>query len=313
MKFLIPLFLLALSAFGNERLINGTVADQRDWPASVYASMGNSRCTSTVVGERVLLIAAHCVSNGGTAKFSAGGAQYTSKCTHAPDYDRAAWQSHKEAIEKGQVSTAETRNSTADWSLCVTDRVVTGIPYENINQDSSVLKTGEKLLLTGYGCLSPGGGGGGNDGKYRIGEATITGLPSGNSNDITTRGGAALCYGDSGGPAFYIRGQARFVVSVNSRGDIKIMSYLPSVSTSVAKAFFTDWSNRNNVQICGMHASAKGCRGAIIVPPGPTIFNLLAKTHQLKVTLGEGEKLSKELTTKVLKPYMDKLDKKGNP
>lgn len=289
-------------AQGDDRLINGEPADKAAWPASVYASMGNSRCTATVVGERVLLTAAHCVSNNGTASFKAGGNQYSSKCTHAPGYDRSAWQAHHNALIQGVLG-IPTANATADWALCVVDRVVTDVPYENLNQDASKLKVGNNLLMTGYGCIRPGGGGG-NDGIYRIGEAQITSLPSGTNYDIVTRGGGALCYGDSGGPAFHIEGNNRWVVSVNSRGNIRNTSYIPSVTASAAKSFFQEWSSQKGVQICGMHASAKGCRGGAI-PPTPQVFTMDSKSVTIRVTLSEKAKMSVNEAKSVLKRFLD--------
>lgn len=270
-RFLVYLLLITTTlAFADgERLINGTPADPKDFPASVYASMQSSRCTATVVGEKVLLIAAHCVSNGGTATFNVGPNNYSSKCTHAPDYDFQSWSRHREAILVGnpQMAISEERNATADWSLCVTTKTVTGIAYEMVNQEPNTHAIGDELLLTGYGCVQPGGGGG-NDGTYRTGKAKVTGLPSGSSNDIITKGGAALCFGDSGGPAFKVEGDKRWVVSVNSRGDIKTTSYLSSTSTPASKKFFADWATKNAVKICGVHADAVGCRSA--QPPLPS-------------------------------------------
>jgi hypothetical protein len=232
---------------GDETLIGGKPADPKDWPASMYASMSGARCTATVVGEHVLLIASHCVGNGAKAQFKAAGETFTSVCTHHPKYSG---------------------NSTADWALCLVDKKVPALPFESMNSDGSIIKLGEKLMLTGFGCISPGGGGG-NDGIYRIGEATIVGLPSGNSNDITTQGGAALCFGDSGGPAFKIMGDKRVVVSVNSRGDIRTHSYLVATHTEMAQSFFKSWADKNAVKICGIHADAAGCRNAATPPPSP--------------------------------------------
>lgn len=254
------LFFSGLSLGGNSdsRLINGTPADLKDWPSSVYASMSGSRCTATVVGERTLLIAAHCVGNGAKASFSVGANQYSSTCTQAPQYNG---------------------NSTADWTLCLIDKVVAGTQYENVNSESSRITVGQELTLTGYGCIKPGGSGG-NDGIYRVGTAKVTNIPSGNSNDIVTKGGAALCFGDSGGPAFLVDNntKARWVVGVNSRGDISTTSYLSSVSTSVALNFIKDWAQKNNQQICGIHSGAMGCRQSDCNPqpmaytgPGATI------------------------------------------
>ena len=226
-------------------LIGGKPADPKDWPASVYASMSGARCSATVIGERVLLIAAHCVSNGGTASFSVGANNYTSKCTHSPYYKN---------------------NATSDWALCVTNNKVTGIPYENVNQDEELFQVGDKLMLTGYGCIRAGGGGG-NDGTYRIGEAVVRQKPSGTDNDIVTNSGAALCFGDSGGPAFFINSEnKRWVVSVNSRGNISTTSYLSAVHTEQAKTFMKSWITTNSQDICGISEKAVGCRD--VKPPG---------------------------------------------
>lgn len=228
-------------------LIGGRPADPAEWPASVYASMGDSKCTATVIGEKVLLIAAHCVGNGRNATFPAGGGQYVAACTHHPNY---------------------ASDSTSDYALCKTVAVIANIQYERVQTDPSVLAVGKEVLLTGYGCVNQGGGGG-NDGTYRIGEANITTLHQGNQ-DIVTRGGAALCYGDSGGPAFFYLDAAkkdRVQISVNSRGNIKDTSYLSSLSGGRFKSWAEGWRTTNGVKICGMDADAKGCRGGS--GPGP--------------------------------------------
>lgn len=274
-------------------LIKGRIADPKEFPASVYAQMGNSRCTATVVGERTLLIAAHCVRDGGTANFKADGIQYSSTCTHSPLYSQKAWEKVRTQIELGQVSEhADKVNATADWALCLVNKTVINIQYENLNTDPSLLSIGDELLLSGYGCTQPGGSGG-NDGNYRIGEAKITDLPSGSDNDITTYGGvpgAALCYGDSGGPAFFIDklSKKRVVVSVNSRGNIKDTSYLPSVSTSQFKSFLTSWSNKTGQKICGYHKEAKNCRDMVKEP--------------IKFTMGDPLKIKLDVTIPPVSP-----------
>lgn len=239
-------FLVSAAAFAASKkklptLIGGRPADPSDWPASVYATMGNARCTATVVGERTLFIAAHCVANGGTATFSVGANNYTSVCTQSADY---------------------AGNATADYALCLVDRKVTGISYENVSADLGILAVGDEITLTGYGCIQPGGGGG-NDGTYRIGEGTIQRLPVTNSNDIVVQGGAALCFGDSGGPAFKYLDPGktkRVLISINSRGDIRSVSYLVSVATAQAKRFISAYMAQTKVLICGVSPDAQGCR-----------------------------------------------------
>ncbi len=229
-------------------LIGGTPANPADWPASVYAHMGNSACSATVVGEQVLIIASHCVSHGGSASFSVGANNYTSTCARSPKY--------RQGIDH-------------DLALCKVSKKVEGIKYENVNQDNALVKVGDTILLTGYGCIRPGGGGG-NDGIYRIGEAKVFGLPSGNNYDIYTKGRAALCYGDSGGSAYvYLDAEKtkRVMISTNSKGDIREESWITSTSTPASVDFIKDWSAQNSVKICGVHSDATGCRGEGENPP----------------------------------------------
>lgn len=245
MKYVTGLFLAftayaALIAYAEPpTLIDGEPAPVGEWPASVYASMSGSRCSATVVGPRTLAIAAHCVSDGGSASFTVGANRYTSRCTHSPDYRN---------------------NSTADYALCVVDKDVLGIEYETMLMDASQIKVGDIVRLSGYGCTQPGGGGG-NDGIFRIGTSKVTRIPSGNSNDVVTQGNSgALCFGDSGGGAFLEVGKDRYLFAVNSRGDIETTSYLSAWFTSQAKKFIESWS-KNGQKICGVHADATGCRG----------------------------------------------------
>lgn len=240
-------------------LIGGRMAEPKDWPASMYADLGGARCTATLIGEKVLLIAAHCVNNGGTAKFNAAGQNYTAVCTHSKDY---------------------ATNPTADYNACEIDRAVTNIPFELINTNPDLIKVGEEILLTGYGCTQPGGKGG-NDGTYRIGESRVSQLPSASSNDIVTVGPAALCYGDSGGPAFKLIGNKRFQLSINSRGDIRTTSYLSSLATTQGKRFLTSWTEKTGLKICGMHADAVGCRseGGPGTPPPPPPLSVCKEAY----------------------------------
>lgn len=262
MKYLL-LLLFSSSLFGQElhrdkhnwleeslnipTLIGGTPVDPSVYPATIRIRSGNSSCTAAVVGQRVVLSAAHCMGNGSTITFSAGGQNYSARCTHHQSY-------------RG--------NSTADWALCYTNKVVDNIVYENLASD--IVPNGSKVRLSGYGCIRPGGGGG-NDGILRIGESTVVQVPRGTNYDTVTRQGSALCFGDSGGPAFIYDGDARYLFGVNSRGDIRTTSYLSSVFVSTFKSFGMSWANNfNDAQICGLHANALGCReGGDINPPDP--------------------------------------------
>jgi len=221
-------------------LIGGTVVTPGKFPGVFYTRQGSSRCTGTVIGSRVVISAAHCMSNGGSLELTHAGKTYKGKCTHAPEYRK---------------------NSTADWALCLLADEITDPIAESINTDASRVKVGGQIVLMGYGCIKNGGGGG-NDGKLRVGTAPITRMPSGTNFDIVTRGASALCFGDSGGPSFFVDvdSGARWQTGVNSRGDIKTTSYLSSMHNQTVQKFITSWSASKGVKICGLHADATGCR-----------------------------------------------------
>lgn len=243
-------------------LIGGVPADAALWPASVYARAGSSACSATIVGDRVVFIASHCVADGGSITFTAHANSYRAVCSHHPEY-------------RG--------NSTADWTLCLVDRPVTGVAFEVLGVEKAGLLIGQDLLLSGYGCIHPGGGGG-NDGIFRIGNAKIRGLPYGKNYDIVTKGGAALCFGDSGGSAYLLGDKgARYIVAVNSRGDISTVSYLPAVFNRTFGEWASIWAkNSNNVRICGLHSDALGCRQGQAEPQPDGKFEVTSKAACVK-------------------------------
>lgn len=229
-------------------LIGGAPADRKDWPASFTTSQGNSRCTGTMIGPQVLQLAAHCVGNGKTASITKDGVVYKSTCSHSPDYKT---------------------DPTADYALCKMEKEVDLPLYESIHQSDKSVKVGDKILLAGMGCVNQGGGGG-NDDVFRVGETSVVGIPT-RDNDIVTKGNVALCFGDSGGSAFWKDEKGIYkVIGINSRGDIQTTSYLSAVFTKPAKDFYLDFSVKNNVKICGYSDSVAKCRGDGGVDPNPT-------------------------------------------
>lgn len=244
-------------------LIRGLAAEPSEWPASVYATTGNASCSATLVGDRVLFMAAHCMGNGGSVSFTAHANAYKARCAHHPEYKNG----------KG--------NKTADWALCLVDRPVTGVPFEVVATDKTLL-LGQSVLLSGYGCINEGGGGG-NDGIFRIGFAAVHGNPSGQNYWFVTKGGAALCYGDSGGAAYLLSGAERHLVGINSQGNIATDSYLASVQSKTLVSWAKSWAlASNNVRICGLHDDALGCRASSPKPQPDGKFEITAKAACLK-------------------------------
>jgi hypothetical protein len=246
-------------------LINAKPADPAQWPVNLQFQSAGGFCTSTIVGEKVVLTAGHCVPNQAKAQVFYDNALTTVICYHHPQYKGAS------CLAAGTAE--EIKGCTADISLCVADKPfpsqVNGEPakFETINSNPGLLKKDGPIVLLGFGCTQAGGA---VSPILRVGSATVTSLsvPGASANPqntlqeyIVAQGGAALCQGDSGGTVFDTDGSNRKVVAVNSRGNIETVSYLTSMSDQHIQSFFRDFSGPpRNVEICGITPGAKNCR-----------------------------------------------------
>jgi hypothetical protein len=97
-------------------LINGTPVPEGTWQEVVTITVGNSGCTDTIVGPRVIITAAHCGNTGQTAVFKFKGKTYRAMLTQSPLY-----QSKDHDISAGLVS--ENIASATPVPLEASDRV----------------------------------------------------------------------------------------------------------------------------------------------------------------------------------------------
>lgn len=221
------------------QVIGADPADPARWPATLVFRTPSGGCTATAVGPRVVLTAAHCVTNGqsGTVKTASG--SLSVKCEHHPDY---------------------VRDISPDFALCTASRDLPFTPYERVNTSATIGSSGAIQLL-GYGCLTEGG----QDrtfGRLYQGQATVDETPTPGNLYTRTQGGAAVCFGDSGGGAYAHTNPAktrRALMGVNSRGDISTYSWLSTTSTHGFLDWARTWSERHGTEICGIHPSAASC------------------------------------------------------
>jgi len=155
--------------------------------------------------------------------------------------------------------TPEYRDQTEDldFALCHTDKPI-DVAYASIAKEGP--KIGDEVTLSGYGCIKQGGGGG-NDGILRIGLAKVSQLPT-EDNWFYTQDTAALCFGDSGGPAFKMikspKQEMHYVMGVNSQGNIKDLSLLTALWIDKSQKFFKSFAAEHKVDICGVTKDCKG-------------------------------------------------------
>jgi len=247
-KLLLGIILASLSAtnlYSSSTLINGRPALSGEFPEVVYISAGMSRCSASIIGPQTILTAAHCVKTGQTIHQVMNQIVFTAKCQQSPEY----------------------KLSGHDMALCKTDRVMKPGKFAVVASHGP--KLGDKVELSGYGCL--GSNGGGNDGILRVGEATVNILPV-NTHWFETNDLTAACFGDSGGPSYLAMKDpmkdTHYVIGLNSQGDIKKRSLMTNLWLGTSQKFLKDFSVSQGVKICGVnlscgkaaHAADKKCR-----------------------------------------------------
>lgn len=225
------------------QVIGGTPADPAKWPATfVFRNSSGGGCTATAIGRQVAITAAHCLENGAKGFISVSSFKASVVCNHHPAYPA---------------------DISADFALCLIDKQLPklGNGFERINaKDTEVPTLAEKIILLGYGCTEIGGVDR-NFGTLYEGIATVDQRPN---KDLYFRtNGAALCFGDSGGGAYYLTnpaGTVRRLFGINSRGDISSNSWISTTSNKSFSDWSRNWGGANNVRICGLDVNAEDCR-----------------------------------------------------
>jgi hypothetical protein len=225
------------------QVIGATPADPKVWPATfVFRNSQGAGCTATAVGARVILTAAHCLENSSTGIVKINGRDITVNCEYHPNYPT---------------------DIGADFALCQTnnDLPVPDMGFETVDVNSQRPAQNENVTLLGYGCLTASGQDH-NFGSLFYGDARVTQIRD-KYGFVQTRGGSAVCFGDSGGGAYFAlnaTGTIRRLFAVNARGDIAQISWLTPTASQTFFSWAQAWTAPRKVSICGIGQDTSNCR-----------------------------------------------------
>jgi len=234
---------LARPAGLSPQVLHAEPADPTDWPATlVFRTPAVLGCTSTIVGEHVVLTAAHCFNKKqqkGVVSLDYGDLSLT--CDQDPAYSPG---------------------KSSDFALCYSPQVFQNVLGENLALAAEVPEGSFTVTLIGYGCTTADGADK-DFGSLYLGAADVDITPGQSvktAESFMTRGGAAVCSGDSGGGA-YLGGakSPRSIVGINARGDLDSYSLIVTTYSSGFVDWAKKWAGGKNVAICGLTANAKGC------------------------------------------------------
>jgi len=216
-------------------------SNPRNWPATFYMTSAKGPCTSTIVGPRVILTAAHCVPPGGgglgaQGTLESGTSSITVHCFTDPGYQ------------------SQTATANKDLAVCIADDVDIPIPYdggyERIVLNASVPIALQPVRLIGYGCRRELGGG--PDGELWDGQAFRDSNPVGPTDAIVLSRGAAACFGDSGGGSYLeTNATRRVIVGVVSRSNLTDTTYVARIGADTDTGFFNEITHKHGASVCG--------------------------------------------------------------
>jgi MYXO-CTERM domain-containing protein len=169
-------------------IANGTGVGECAWPTAVSVESGGGLCTGTLIHPQLVVYAAHCGGGNKTIRFGqtafgGGRTEAEAFCLTNPDYQGTSDQGH-------------------DWAFCRLQEPVTELPITPPVAgpcQNTIIQIGQEVAIAGFGQTL-----GGESGIKNWGSTTLLAVNKPGNTVALGGGGASVCPGDSGGPAFVL-------------------------------------------------------------------------------------------------------------
>jgi secreted trypsin-like serine protease len=231
---------------GAPSVVGGTPANPAEWPASLRFERNGEMCSATVIGSQVVITAAHCVAKEETGKLLVGTDQLDLTCYRNHNY--------VEGDDSGRYDLALCL-STSHIKLVQSPNTFRPV-YERVSTDANLPKEDANITIQGYGCIESGGP---PKGVLYNGEAIVKAVWL-STFTFDVGGGAASCFGDSGGAALVALGEfGRAIVGITSHGDTFSETIFVRISDPEISSYIIDWGNTHHVTICGINEPTTNC------------------------------------------------------
>ncbi|XP_016315963.1 suppressor of tumorigenicity 14 protein homolog [Sinocyclocheilus anshuiensis] len=237
-------------AYTKSRIVGGQEADMGEFPWQVSLHVKNTAhvCGASIISDRWLVTAAHCVQDDVKIKYAQAGTWEAYLGLHRQTEKQAATKKFLKQIIPHKNYNSHTYDN--DIALMELDSPVTfsaTIRPICLPTATDFFPTGETVTISGWGATREGGAGAPVLQKANVRIINSTVCDELMNGQITSRmtcagvlsGGVDACQGDSGGPMSFLTNDRMFLAGVVSWGDGCARRNKPGIYTNVPK--FRAW------------------------------------------------------------------------
>lgn len=237
-----PKSTFAGDAFG-DGIIGGKVVASKSFIANstvaVYNIKEQGLCTGTLLGQGVVITAAHCIGDTPADLVVLFNSSLNSPHLIYRQVDQTK-------VHESWASQQNREKNTGDIALVhFLGDLPQGFVAAELLKDSSALKNGKVVLLAGYGL---------SDGVQKTGSGVLRQVEvsiadtrfSESEVSLDQRRGKGACHGDSGGPAYIVIKKKAYLFGLTSRGSGDQLDHCDQFSVYTKTLAYSTWISESS-------------------------------------------------------------------